>query len=80
VKLEYERALASDELRIRTDRESAIIATLADRMVAAQTEVYDRAIEVWRTEQLRRAETDPAALAEQPDTVIKVPRLVLEPR
>jgi Domain of unknown function (DUF4407) len=52
--LGYERALNAHELEARGKREQEAVTGLVDRMVQVETEVYDRMIDEWRSDQLGR--------------------------
>jgi hypothetical protein len=49
---DYERTLAARELETRSDHEHEAVEGLVKKMVEAETEIYDRQIDRWRTEQL----------------------------
>jgi len=65
---DYEKNLAARELETRSDHEHEVVDGLVKKMVAVEAEVYDKAIDRWRTEQLGLARSGNGTGPEQPRT------------
>ena len=53
--LEYERNLTVQELEVRGARETEAVRGLVEKLVAAEVEIYDEAIDQWRADQRGQA-------------------------
>jgi hypothetical protein len=70
---------AAREQWILAEKQAELVAKVAERTAAAEAEIYARAVDQWKAAVLQHADVDLATLSEQPDMVIKIPRLTVEP-
>jgi len=68
---------ATRERLILAEKHAALVAVVAERIASAEAEIYERAVDQWKAAILRHADVDLATLSEQPDMVIKIPRLTV---